>query len=279
MALYQKKNGIRTLVNYVPRDVRELEEDDNGPSDEDCQKLAMELYHSNWDALGTKEQNEIYKKLGYPDMANSADTIPMDKGELVKEHEKLTDTLGKTAAELEAEKKKQEAELAEYKANASADEEKHLKDLEDRLQKATGKEAEKIQAEIDKILFSKKNSDNAIDLDAAALDAREGMEKGVSEANVRELIKQKYKFDERDDDILNAVMAFVKKQLKTNAAGPEIDWISQVCYELELIMGSTTSDTQAVMATPKAEQALNDSWKKNLSPKQAAEAIEKATRV
>jgi len=226
MALYQKKNGIRTLVNaggYGPEGdlTREVDWKDfesefgdyvsKGKSIDEALKMVGKA-NGGWTLQEMKRIRD--RGLG---LKGNADTIPMDKDELVKEHEDLTGLLGKTAEELEAEKKKQEKELAEYKANATADEEKHLKDLEDRLQKATGKEAEKIQSEIDKILFPKKNSDNAIDLDAAAQDAREGFQKGLSEANVRELVKQKYKFDERDDDILNAVMEFTKKQLKTNS--------------------------------------------------------------
>ena len=179
----------------------------------------------------------LYRKInGFRTLIN-AETLEMPKDELIEEHEKLTETLGKTAEELEAEKKKQEQELAEYKANDANFHNGQLVYIQGSRVPAVivdmrGKKAlikitkngsglragDQVEFDLEDLEPREKlNSDNAIDLDDAARDAREGLGKGVSEENVRALVKQKYKFDDRDDDILSAVMQFAKKQLKTNS--------------------------------------------------------------
>jgi len=63
-----------------------------------------------------------------------------------------------------------------------------------------------------------------------------------------------------------------------NAENPESDWVADVVYELEMIMGATTSDANAVIGTTRGRDSIMRAWAKKLNPKQAAKEIEQATR-
>lgn len=64
------KHSYKELKDFIV-DKYSLDESDNGPSDEDVQKLAYEKFHAHWDALSSKEQDEIYKELGYDPITES----------------------------------------------------------------------------------------------------------------------------------------------------------------------------------------------------------------
>jgi len=61
----------------------------NGPSDDEVNEMAWKMYGQHWNALGTDEQNAIYKKLGYPKLANNA--AGADYAELQERIRKLSE--------------------------------------------------------------------------------------------------------------------------------------------------------------------------------------------
>lgn len=72
--------------------VKPFKEGNNGPSDKDTQELADKLYHTSWNSLSSDQQDNIFRKLGYPDLAESLKEAVWDFVDSSGSHKQITDS-------------------------------------------------------------------------------------------------------------------------------------------------------------------------------------------
>lgn len=85
------KSGEKISRKKLLEAVASFKEADNGPSDVETQKMAMKMFGTGWDALSSGQMDTIYKKLGYPELAESLKEAFADDDEVRMEAQKLSD--------------------------------------------------------------------------------------------------------------------------------------------------------------------------------------------